>query len=208
MSVTGPFQSSGPSDPAGWYAVKTSTGKIGLVLHHGSGGFNLGAAGNGTVTDSTYVGDSSKQIWQLASSSVETALNKLGMTTAQGTSFITQMDTASGKQQGQPVGGVWGFLTGLVGATPIQNAPQTSELLVGRSGNPTASSGHQPVSTQPSGDVQDVGSSLDPSWTGAAIRIGEGLLGIVLLIVGLHALTDNGSGNPVDVVKTAAKYVR
>lgn len=154
--------------PAGWYVVQTTTGFVGLVLHHQSDqAIDLGSSKYGAVNSAQLVGDATTPIYNLLGqadaagrNAVHDALVNLGANNSQVTSFMTEADTAAGKQQGHMEGGVIGFLTGLVGATPFIAGKQTTQLLFDTNGNPTASSGTTPVSTTPSGDVQSAGASI------------------------------------------------
>lgn len=150
--------------PAGWYVVQTTTGFVGLVLHHQSGqAIDLGSSKYGAVNSAQLVGDATTPIYNLlsdAGTQVHDALVNLGANDNQIVSFMTQADTAAGKQQGHMEGGVIGFLTGLVGATPFIQGKQTTQLLFDSNGTPTASSGKTPVSTTPSGDVQSAGPNI------------------------------------------------
>jgi hypothetical protein len=199
--------------------VRTTTGKVGIVLHHQPGQIFLGPASNGTATRAVQISpDTSESLPSLLGrygGAINHALVGVGANAKQSASFIAQADTAAGKQQGQPVGGIWGFLTGLIGATPTTSRPDTTQLLIGGQGQPSAFSGHKPVSTTPSGDVQSVGANLPslPDWEQLVIRALEGLVGVALIFLGLQALSGTGSqGNPVQAVRGAArgaaKYVR
>jgi hypothetical protein len=206
---------SSTSLPPGWYVVRTTTGKVGIVLHHQLGAILLGPASNGTATQavpiSSNTSDSLPSLLGSHSAAIQAALKHVGANAQQSATFITQADTASGKLQGQPEGGIWGFVTGLVGATPTTSTGNTTQLLIGSEGQPSAWSGKKPVSTTPSGDVQDEGSSLPglPDWEQFLVRVLEGLVGVALIFLGLQALTGTGSqGNPVQAVSSAAKYAK
>lgn len=201
--------------PAGWYVVKTTTGKIGIVLHHALGQIHLGPASNGTTSYAIQITPNTSLSMPALLSQfgphIQNAFQANGATAKQAESLMVQADTAAGKDQSHPIGGIFGFLTGLVGATPTTGGQNTTQLLIGPSGSPTASSGTHPVSTTPSGDAQSVGSQA-PSLPGLgsigtwALRIGEALLGAVLLILGLHALTGN-SASAGQQVKVVRRYV-
>lgn len=160
------------TESPGWYVIRTSTGAVGLVLHHGSGAFDLGSKSNGTVTRAIYLADSSQTMPDLVanmSAEIVASLEELGANAKQSTDFVVQADAGAGKQQTNGPG-LLGILTlGFFGGGPSSH--QTTQLLLAPSGKATASSGQQPVSTTPSGDTQYTGPSVPSSWMDALTNI-------------------------------------
>lgn len=194
----------GLSRPAGWYAVKTSNGHIGIVLHHATsdGLFHLGSA-FGTVEQAIFLPTAGgpvdlPNLFGTYSAEVGHALEQLGANAKQSEAMIVQADTAAGKDQSTSSGGVIGFLTSLVGLDTTTNKGNTTQLLVNTNGVATASSGKRKVSTTPSGDATSAGAdAVLPSvsilgvlgnlafWKGIGLVIAGGLLA---LFVGLEVL--------------------
>lgn len=190
----------------GWYAFKTDAGQIGIVLHHKQGSINLGGQGKyGKITSvipvSNNITSTLPSLLSSSGPSIQKDFQSLGATPKQAESFITQADTAAGQDQGHPQGGIVGFFTGLVGATPNVGGHNTTQLIFSRGGTATAKSGKRSVSTTPHGDIQSVGASaaiggipdflawiawlFNPlNW----LRLGEMILGVILFMSGLYFL--------------------
>lgn len=180
----------------GWYIIETSTGFVGIILHHAEGLFHVGSS-YGTVTTAlplagVSTSDTLPSVLGSAGSQINTLLSELGATATQQAAFVTQADVAAGKQQGSLEKGFFGWVANLVGADPFNSGKQTTQLLISHAGKPSASSGKSPVSTTPSGDVNNPPAA--PSlvglfgslsfWKGLGLVVGA----VLLMLFGLFEL--------------------
>lgn len=184
--------------PAGWYVYRTTKGFVGIVLHHGTGPINLGAGGvYGGVTNTVRLAPGSftfpvtgqrgsidlPQLLSRAGGKINSALQRVGANPKQITAFMTQADTAAGKQQ--------------------SGGGQTTEIAISQSGQPTASSGRQPVSTKPSGDINAGGIGISGAISGIGdflswiawmfnplnwLRLAQFIVGMLLMFFGMYLL--------------------
>ena len=192
----------------GWYAYRSSNGTIGLILHHRPGAINLGPT-QGRVVQAIQINRNTREdlptVLSRRGPDIEGYLRNLGGTPRQIEAFMVQADVGAGKQQGQlPGRGLPSIFRGVLPFTPGR---QTTQLNIPRAGSPTASSGTQPISTKPSGDVQDltppaaksiadaIGSNLDflkwISWIFNPLnllRAVEFLTGLAFIFYGLNVL--------------------
>lgn len=162
---------SGITGSPGWYVIATTTGLVGLVLHRGTGTFDLGARKNGNVTQAVYVGPVSSDMPTLIGSAgykITTAFASLGASEKQIVAFIAQADTGAGKQQTNGSGILGDLTLGFAGGGASPH--QTTQMLFSPSGAAQAASGTQPVSTTPSGDAQYTGPNVDLSGLYASIE--------------------------------------
>jgi hypothetical protein len=174
------------------------------VTQGGSWGIAKGSAVPSDAYLVSYIGSAGKEIWQVPAAAINDALAALQIAPSLWPAVAAQLDVGSGKQQATVKGGLLGFFTGLIGATPTTNRPSATNIEFTPSANPSepASSTNQPtvtatdssgnpVSTAPSGDVQSVGASTPAAslfgflaslgfWKG----IGLVLAGVLIIVFG------------------------